>query len=101
MQGVSPERDGVVTVAGIQAGIIDYVGQGISGSLISVIGDATGVTIASIAIEGRAAEIRAGLETIVSSFGFLSAAGPGAGNPLAPGAGVGPRTELPRTLHRH
>jgi hypothetical protein len=86
MGGISPQRDGVVTVAGIQAGIIDYVGQGISGSLIGFLGDAVGVTIASIAVEGRADEIRAGLETIVSSFAFRSTAGADAGNPLAPAA---------------
>lgn len=94
MDGISPERDGVLTVAGIQAGIIDYVGQGISGSLIGFLGDAVGVTVASIAFEGGAEEIRAGLETIVSSFAFLSAAGSGAGNPLAPAA-VGPAPVSP------
>lgn len=87
MGGVSPERDGVVSVAGIQAGVIDYVGQGVSGSLIAFLGDAVGVTIASIADAGRADEVRAGLQTVVSSFAFLSAPVAGAGNPLAPAAG--------------
>ena len=90
MQGARPERDGVVTVGGIPAGIIDYVGQGISGSLIAFLADTVGVTIASMAGAGGADEVRAGLETVVSSFAFLSAPAAGAGNPLAPAVGSDP-----------
>jgi hypothetical protein len=54
MQGVSVEREAVRTVAGISAGVIEFVGQGITGSLISVIGDATDVTIVSIEVDGAA-----------------------------------------------
>jgi hypothetical protein len=99
MEGVRPERDGVVTVAGIPAGIIDYVGQGISGSLIAFLGDTVGVTIASIAVAGGADEVRAGLEAVVSSFAFLSAPAAAAGNPLAPAAGnpLAPATGAPPT----
>jgi len=99
MGGVSPERDGVVSVAGIQAGVIDYVGQGVSGSLIAFLGDAVGVTIASIAGAGGADEVQAGLQTVVSSFAFLSAPLAGVGNPLAPAAGnpLAPATAAPAT----
>ena len=88
LQGVRAEREGVRTVAGIAAGVIDYVGEGITGTLVGAVGDDVGITVVSIAFDGRAAEIREGLETVLTSFAFLSAAGTGAGagNPLAPPA---------------
>ncbi len=87
MQGVRAEREGVRTVAGLAAGVIDYVGEGITGSMIAAVDDATGFTIVSLAVDGLAAEVRQGLETLLESFAFLSAGGSavaGAGNPLAP-----------------
>ncbi len=87
MQGVRVEREGARTVAGVTAGVLDYVGDGISGSLIGAISDGLGITIVSIGVDGRADEVRAGLETILVSFATRSAgeaAAGGAGNPLAP-----------------
>ncbi len=100
MQGVRAERDGVRTVAGIQAGVIEFVGEGITGSLIGVFGDVTSVTIVSIAVDGRDAVVREGLETILASFSFLSSAGAGSGNPLAPlvGNALAPPTANASTL---
>jgi hypothetical protein len=86
MQGVRAEREGVRTVAGIEAGVIDYVGEGVTGSLIGAVDAGRGVTIVSLAVDGFGDEVRRGLETILGSFAFLSAGvpgAPGAGNPLA------------------
>lgn len=91
MQGVRAEREGVRTVAGLAAGVIDYAGDGITGSMIAAVDDATGFTIVSLAVDGLAAEVRQGLETLLESFAFLSAGGSvvgGAVNPLAPAAGA-------------
>lgn len=84
MGGGRVEREGVRTVAGIDVGVLDYVGEGISGSLIAAIDRGIGITIVSVAFEGGASVVREGLETILSSFAFLSSAASGAGNPLAP-----------------
>lgn len=88
MDGGRVEREGVRTVAGIEVGVLDYVAEGISGSLIAALDHGIGITIVSVAFEGGDAAVREGLETILSSFVFLSAAGSasGAGNPLAPPA---------------
>ena len=91
MQGVRVEREGTRTVAGVAAGVLDYVGDGISGSVIAVISDGLGITIVSIGVDGGADEVRAGLETVLASFAIGSAGGApagGAGNPLAPAAGA-------------
>jgi hypothetical protein len=89
MPDLRAEREGVRTVAGLQAGVIDYVGDGTSGSVVAVVDGAIGLTVVSIAYEGGAAVIGAGLETILTSFGFASTGAPapvGGGNPLAPPA---------------
>lgn len=87
MQGVRAEREGVRTVAGIEAGVLDYVGEGISGSVIGAIDAGTGFTIVSLAADGFADVIGGGLEIILQSFAIASAGAPeatAAGNPLAP-----------------
>ncbi len=86
MDGGRVEREGVRTVGGIEVGVLDYVADGISGSLVAALEGGIGLTIVSVAFEGGAQVIREGLETILASFTFLSAAGSssGAGNPLAP-----------------
>jgi hypothetical protein len=89
MPDLRAEREGVRTVAGLQAGVIDYVGDGTSGSVVAVVDGAIGLTVVSIAYEGGAAVIGAGLETILTSFAFASTGAPapvGGGNPLAPPA---------------
>lgn len=83
--------ESVRTVAGVEAGVIDYVGDGRSGSVVGAFDGTIGLTVVSIAFDGGAAEVGAGLETILASFAFVSAQGPaagGAGNPLAPPAGA-------------
>jgi hypothetical protein len=89
MPDLRAEREGVRMVAGLQAGVIDYVGDGTSGSVVAVVDGAIGLTVVSIAYEGGAAVIGAGLETILTSFAFASTGAPapvGGGNPLAPPA---------------
>ena len=91
MEGVRVEREGTRTVAGVTAGVLDYVGDGISGSVVGAISDGLGITVVSIGVDGLADEVVAGLETILASFATSSADGApaaGAGNPLAPAAGA-------------
>lgn len=87
--GVRIERERVRTVAGFEAGVIDFVGDDSTGSLIGACGGGLGLTFISIAIPELADEVGAGLETILTSFAIAgtplrSASAPAAGNPLSP-----------------
>ena len=91
MEGVRVERESTRTVAGVTAGVLDYVGDGISGSVIGAISEGLGITIVSLGVDGLADEVVAGLETILASFATSAAGGApagAAGNPLAPAAGA-------------
>ncbi len=91
------ERVSERAVAGVPSGVVDYVGQGMAGSVITVIGEFAAYTVVSMGADGFIPEVQAGLETILASLTILSNAGAGAaggqaaaapaGNPLAPPAG--------------
>lgn len=89
-----------IEVAGAEARVIDYVGDGIGGTLLFFLRGSVLYTLASVGTPESFQLVQSGLEAMASSFEFLSAPmAPDAGgqgeNPLDPPAGGEDEPENP------